>query len=223
MHSDNTSIGGIYELAVTCTNGCGASVKKDTIIVGCGARIAENTWGKFMCHNLGADQSLDPFTPAAGIHGAKYKWGTGLVAVTQAEDQSISGSISTWSSRGGTPPNTIDDWDMTSNNPCPSGYRVPTLAEWDGVDHYQGHYVDGLTTVGTFSNNASNYTAGVKPGNALFMPVVGNRYYSHGGLNGRGYTTAYWSTSTWREENVDQAYALFFSGSSMELRTINKS
>ncbi|SIR03763.1 hypothetical protein SAMN05880574_1631, partial [Chryseobacterium sp. RU37D] len=41
----------------------------------CGAYIAPGQWKDFMCHNLGADVSADPFTPSASIQGAKYQWG----------------------------------------------------------------------------------------------------------------------------------------------------
>ncbi|MDX8577434.1 hypothetical protein OZ662_18645, partial [Elizabethkingia sp. HX WYD] len=41
----------------------------------CGAYVGPNNdrtnYKEFMCHNLGADYSADPFTPSAAIHGAK--------------------------------------------------------------------------------------------------------------------------------------------------------
>jgi hypothetical protein len=39
----------------------------------CGAYVAAGVWKQFMCHNLGADASLDPFTPVQGIHGNLYQ------------------------------------------------------------------------------------------------------------------------------------------------------
>lgn len=53
-----------------------------------------------MCQNLGATEGVDPFSPEAGNHGAKYQWGakTGEVGryVSQADDQSKDGDISGW-------------------------------------------------------------------------------------------------------------------------------
>ncbi len=63
----------------------------------CGAYLGPNNtlWKEFMCHNLGADLSADPFTPAAAAHGAKYQWGvkTGETGryISQDDDQVIVG------------------------------------------------------------------------------------------------------------------------------------
>jgi uncharacterized protein (TIGR02145 family) len=59
---------GLYQYYCVVSNAYG-SVKSDVaeIAVGCGAKTSDNTWLKFMCHNLGAspvgaDQSLDEIT-----------------------------------------------------------------------------------------------------------------------------------------------------------------
>jgi hypothetical protein len=157
----------------------------------CGAYTAPGVFKVFMCHNLGADENADPFTPAAAIHGAKYKYGTGQVALTQVEDQAESGIISDWESRGGTPPETNTDWDMTTANPCPSGYRVPTRLEWGYVLNN-----NTITKPGTWINNAANYSSGMKVGNSLFLPAAGYRDGSDGGLAYRGSYGYYWSSNT---------------------------
>jgi uncharacterized protein (TIGR02145 family) len=172
----------------------------------CGAYTAPDVFKAFMCHNLGADQNADPFTPAAAIHGAKYKWGTGLVALTQAEDQAENGTISNWESKGGTPPPITEDvdWNMTTANPCPAGYRVPTQQEWSGVlDN------NTITKVGTWTNSAINYSSGMKVGNSLFLPAAGSRNY-YGTLENRGSSGNYWCSS-YHDGLGAIAYSLMFS------------
>jgi uncharacterized protein (TIGR02145 family) len=41
----------------------------------CEAATTYGGWLTFMCHNLGADESLDPFTYSTGIFGDLYQWG----------------------------------------------------------------------------------------------------------------------------------------------------
>jgi uncharacterized protein (TIGR02145 family) len=179
-------------------NGTDKSVKLTASIQDCsccGAYVAAGTWKAFMCHNLGADYSLNPFTPVAGIHGAKYKFGTGIVGLTQAEDQATIDEITGWSSKGGTPPSVSSSyvWDMTNANPCPSGWRVPTKTEWQGV-------IDNntFTEIGTISNvhMATHFDSGYLIGNGLFLPAAGIRDSDKNWeLSARGGWLFYWSSN----------------------------
>ena len=169
-----------------------------------------------MCHNLGANEALDPFTPAAGIHGAKYKWGTGQVALTQAADQSNSGAVSNWTTVGGTPPITEVDWNMISANPCPAGFRVPTKAEWDGV-----RTNNTWTKPGTWTDSPTNYTSGAKVGTALFLPAAGNRGNSDGTLSNRGSRGFYWSSTV--NDTPSAYYLTFYSSGQITGSIANKS
>jgi hypothetical protein len=158
----------------------------------CGAMVSPTEWKAFMCHNLGADESADPFTPAAAIHGAKYQWGRKTPALTQAEDQAINGKVSGWYS--GLPASDAwQDGGKTDNDPCPPGWRVPTHLQWEGV----------------VNNNPSNpigkawngkdyiYYEALLIGSSLLLPAAGRRDDSDGHLINRGVDGDYWDSTTW--------------------------
>ncbi|PKG42564.1 hypothetical protein CXF67_09590 [Psychroflexus sp. MES1-P1E] len=100
-------------------------------------------------------------------------------------------------------PSSLNDWRSPQNenlwqgvnginNPCPSGYRLPTVSEWEAE----------------FATWSSNDAAGAF-GSPLKLPVAGSRDYSDGSLNNVGSSGIYWSSS------VDASYSLYlyFSGS----------
>jgi uncharacterized protein (TIGR02145 family) len=170
----------------------------------CGAYTdkVKGEWLPFMCYNLGATQTKDPFTAAQTIHGAKYKWGLKGPALTQTEDQNSASDngISDWSNRG-TPPSTAVDWDMSdANNPCPDGWRLPTHTEWINVVNSANNI---WTNVGSSNTWAAStiYSTGYKFGDALFLPAAGRRQAgispteTKGKLVNRGTVGYYWDST----------------------------
>ncbi|MCT3664254.1 hypothetical protein HZR00_17290 [Elizabethkingia anophelis] len=168
----------------------------------CGAYLGPgNTqWKEFMCHNLGADLSADPFTPSAAIHGAKYKWGakTGeigrYISQSDDQDQSNNGAIAGWTvpDLSGNLWNSGTDADpvKTDKDPCPSGYRVPTVFEWEKVIDF-----NSSTRIGSWENSPSNYSTAIKFGDRLLLPIPGYRVNSSGRLADRGESGRYFSNS----------------------------
>ncbi|MBP1225538.1 hypothetical protein [Flavobacterium sp. 1355] len=128
----------------------------------CGAKISPTVWKNFMCHNLGADQTLDPSKAAQGLIGDYYQYGqktpisAGWIAIAAAY---------------GAP---ADLWATNANllkgvnDPCPAGFRVPTKAEWAGVvANNTFKKVDIWTGSGSTLKNI------LQVGTQLYLPLSG--------------------------------------------------
>jgi uncharacterized protein (TIGR02145 family) len=181
----------------------------------CGAYTSPGVWKEFDCYNLaaiGKTTNDDPFTPSWRLIGGYWQWGRKGPSSSQwfntntqyfAHGPTGPGSgddnrekISEWDS--GRAPNGA--WSVshkTGNDPCPSGFRLPTRKQWDGV-------LKGNTqrTVGTWSKNATNYSSARFFGNKLMLPAAGFRSKRSGMSANRGYYGEYWSSSTYGNYNA---------------------
>jgi len=155
----------------------------------CGAYVAAGVWKNFMCHNLGADETLDPNIPVVGLQGGYVQWGfqgpadwktsgnTSRFAAAPTASNANSGAISAWlltNTPGGTTA-WRDSSKNTTYDPCPAGWRVPKMTDWYGVAEY-----NTWTSTGTWTAGATNYGSAVHIGQGggsitLTLPAAGQR------------------------------------------------
>lgn len=154
----------------------------------------------WMDRNLGATQQATSSTDAAA-YGDLYQWGR------SADGHQIRTSATTSSQSATSTPahgdfiigssdwlTTQDDtlWKAGSNDPCPSGYRIPTETELNNE------------RLAFRSNNAAGAYA-----SALKLPLAGYRIYTNGTLGAVGGNGFYWSSTV----NGPAGRSLFFDSS----------
>ena len=198
----------------------------------CGAKTTAGTFLVFMCHNLGVDTSLDPFTyqnPA--INGDYYQWGRRkdghqLVNSTTIETQATNNTatlpttvIGKFITTNGTSPN---DWispqnnslwldaSKTANDPCPVGFKVPSQSQWGSIFR-DGAISDapGSAIVNEWKWTGNGYTVGAN----LYLPAAGLRNVLGAGLSNVGTIGYYWSSTV----NGTNAYGLDFTSINVNL------
>ncbi|GAB6121053.1 hypothetical protein JCM30204_22020 [Dysgonomonas termitidis] len=174
----------------------------------CGAFVASGQWKAFMCHNLGADEGLDAYTPAKGLNGDYYQWGRSTVVATV---DTPAGAIAGWNTTYA-PNGSWSDASKTANDPCPPNYRLPKNSEWTGVINTSLN-PQTIPPGATWNTSETNFSSGRKFGPALYLPAAGYRNPSNGQLNDRGSNGSYWS-STELSSNIAYGMSLYSSGAS---------
>jgi hypothetical protein len=153
--------------------------------------VVSSTGRIWMDRNLGASQVATSSTDAAS-YGDLYQWGRGTdghqistsptTATLSAIDQPAHGSLILapnipfdWRS-----PQNTNLWQGVSgvNNPCPSGYRLPTDTEFEAERASWG------------TNNAAGAF-----GSPLKLPMSGYRFNGDGSLLNVGTIGYYWSST----------------------------
>jgi uncharacterized protein (TIGR02145 family) len=219
--------------AFTLNTSPNCSFTRFTTLTDCYVLISTSpdVYKDFLCHNLGADTSLDPHTPVVGLQGAYIQWGQR--GPNSTNDSSVDWQTAVNTSEFAAAPtlanhnnSPISGWNTTtaadnswrtaggaktSNDPCPTGYRVPTSAEWTGVNTN-----NTASRTGTFSYSITNYGAALHYGpdsstKLLTLPAAGRRDGPDGTLLYRGGNGYYWSST----ESGSNAFYLSFGDTSV--------
>jgi len=160
--------------------------------------VTNPTTGKiWMDRNLGASQVAISPSDAASF-GSLYQWGRfsdGHQCRTSSTDNTLAttevpNAGNPWDGKFILVPNPGNDWLTPQNNtlwqgvnginnPCPTGYRLPTQAEWQ-AEH------------GTWSSQ--DLTGAFN--SVLKLPTAGYRLRTTGGIFSTGTTGDYWSSTT---------------------------
>ena len=158
----------------------------------------------WMDRNLGASQVATSSTDAAA-YGDLYQWGraadghqirtSGTTATLATSDTPGNDNFIT---NGSSPldwrnPQNDNLWQGVSgtNNPCPSGYRLPTEAEWNAE-----------RTSWSSNNSAGAFASPLK------LPVAGYRIDSNGWLSNAGNGGNYWSSTV---DGTNASYLYLYS------------
>ncbi len=154
--------------------------------------------------NLGATQVATSSTDV-NSYGDIFQWGRADDG-HQTRTSPVWALLSSGDSPGHnffiTPASTPYDWRspqnnnlwqgiIGTNNPCPSGWRLPTEAEWD------------TERLSWSNNNAAGAFA-----SPLKLPVAGSRDYTNGSLYNVGHSGYYWSSTI---TGVASRYLMFYS------------
>jgi len=170
----------------------------------CGAYVAKEVFNIFMCHNLGANTELNPNTNVQGIHGNYYQWGRKNEVAT-ANTQAT--NIPNWQ-KNYLANNIWNASIKTKNDPCPSGFRIPTKTEWEAI-----RSSNTISRSGSWLQDNSNYSSTLHFGpdkytQTLSLPAAGYRSRISGSLSSTGINGNYWSSTI--SETKGFAYFLGF-------------
>ena len=106
----------------------------------------------------------------------------------------------------------------TDADPCPEGWRVPTLGEWIMIGAGQTHGASGMTWD---NSNFCLIIPGKESGENLILPAAGYRNNSAGASDGQGVSGLYWSSSV-SPASAYAGYVYFNSAGDLETNTSDR-
>jgi|GEM_PF-2289430 len=158
----------------------------------CSVKISPTTYKRFLCHNLGADTTLDQNAPVQGLIGNYYQWGRNTPVANGFTPPAAIGGWSFTSAADGAWSETV----KTATDPCPAGFKVPTVAQWQAVINN-----NVFSKTGTFADSPTNFGSAIHFGpdaatKILTLPAGGSRFAVDGALQGRGISGYYWTSTS---------------------------
>jgi uncharacterized protein (TIGR02145 family) len=163
----------------------------------CPAKKDANTWLNFMCHNLGGEDIISSAQLITRAHhGDWYKFGAKNVSMKNIPDNDGKQDGSWDNANVHTGSNWPENKDANIGNPCPAGWRLPTITELGAVVNRNKNNgviseINPLTNMPATNQTFSN----LQSGDYLYLPVAGYRAYIDSRLNSRGYSGLYWSST----------------------------
>ena len=106
----------------------------------------------------------------------------------------------------------------TDADPCPEGWRIPTLGEWIMIGAGQTHGASGMTWD---NSNFCLIIPGKESGENLILPAAGYRNNSAGASDGQGVSGLYWSSSV-SPASAYAGYVHFNSAGDLETNTSDR-
>ena len=209
--------GGNNTFTINTTPNCGCV--RYTSVTGVYASL-NNNLKDFATHNLGANTDLDPTEyvegnpdGSGGTLGYLYQWGrtndghqlrnsATVVGPKSTTDLDIADGKFITNNAGGdwlTPSNN-NLWGTSTkgpNDPCPAGFRVPSLAQWNGICSGGSAARNGGGTYNTWTWTGNGFMVGP----LLFLPAVGHRDGVSATVTGVGvfndwdYSFIYWTST----------------------------
>jgi uncharacterized protein (TIGR02145 family) len=218
--------------------GCGSDNATGTITVVTSGAIVNGVFKEFLPYNLGVTGTQDPLSYQSGANnGDLYQWGrptdghqvrNSAIIATQASNNTatlpatVAGKFiytsTDWRSvqtnnlwGDGTPG---ENPAKAANDPCPTGYKVPSQAQWGGT--FRGGTTSGAP--GTATQNTWTWTGnGYMVGSLLYIPAAGYRYYFDASSYGVGKAGYYWSSTV----SGSNAYSPIFANDSVSPGSTN--
>ena len=246
-------VAAVNDCGTSATSNSVIAVTVNNAIIGCTVNTVGGGTITFMNYNLGANTNVQTMTPAQqAAHttpgdnfGYLYQWGrvadghqirTSLTVYNAATafDENSQASASTHKGKfitGATDwhsPQNDDLWNFTTypaNNPCPTGWRVPTTTELQSIFNGNTTSITSIPTAGK-SMTSGNYIKWTSSGTngwlvypnttgagepTLFLPAAFQRSYVNGVVQSNSYDGYYWSSSV----DDTKAYFLSFSVNSV--------
>ena len=102
----------------------------------------------------------------------------------------------------------------TSSDPCPAGWRVPTMAEWVSIG------ADNSSTGKTWNSSTHLLTISAVNSLQLILPAAGYRNYSDGASNNQSISGYYWASSV--PSGSVSASSVYFNSASLNATSSNR-